>query len=67
MQLKLSVMAGLVPAIHVLKYQRSPRRRRLQLPPPDPMAQAFVAPNPDRYRCSAATRSNLKSAFFTND
>jgi hypothetical protein len=25
--------------------QRRPRRRRLQLPPPDPLAQPFVAPN----------------------
>ena len=29
-------------------HQRHPRRRRLQLPPPHPVAQAFVAPNPER-------------------
>ena len=28
------------------RQQRRPRRRRLQLPPPDPLAQAFVVPNP---------------------
>ena len=28
------------------RQQRRPRRRRLQLPPPDPLAQDFVAPNP---------------------
>ena len=47
--------------------QRRPRRRRLQLPPPDPLAQAFVAPNPDRSPRRAVDQSSLKSGFFTDD
>src|SRR5450432_3638722 len=47
--------------------QRRPRRRRLQLPPPDPLAQAFVVPNPRRPDRRASARSSLKAAFFTDD
>ena len=44
--------------------QRRPRRRRLQLPPPHPLAQAFVVPNPRRPHRNASARSSLKPAFF---
>jgi len=47
--------------------QRHPRRRRLQLPPPDPLAQDFVVPNPGRSLPGAGDQSNLKSGFFTDD
>src|SRR5450631_3324498 len=47
--------------------QRRPRRRRLQLPPPDPLAQAFVVPNPRPCNRRASARSSLKAAFFTED
>jgi hypothetical protein len=47
--------------------QRRPLRRRLQLPPPDPMAQAFVVPYPRRPDRRASARSSLKTAFFTDD
>src|ERR1700688_327063 len=47
--------------------QRRPRRRRLQLPPPDPLAQDFVVPNPHRSHRSASARSSLKLRFFTDD
>jgi len=46
---------GLVKAEHRMgrnylwfRRERRPRRRRLQLPPPHPMAQAFAAPIPER-------------------
>jgi hypothetical protein len=47
--------------------QRRPRRRPLQLPPPDPLAQAFIAPNPQRSPSRTADQSNPKSGFFTDD
>jgi hypothetical protein len=46
--------------------QRRPRRRRLQFPPPDPLAQDFVVPNHRSHR-RASARSSLKSAFFTEE
>ena len=47
--------------------KRRPRRRRLQLPPPHPLAQAFVVPNARRSHGAASTRSSLKAQFFTDD
>jgi hypothetical protein len=47
--------------------QRRPRRRRLQLPPLDPLANAFVATNPDRALPGASDQSDLRSEFFTDD
>jgi transposase, IS5 family len=47
--------------------QRRPRCRRLQLPSPDPMAQAFVAPDPPCSRGNASARSSLNAPFFTDD
>lgn len=40
---------SLVPAGR--RHQRRPRRRRLQLPPPHPLAQPPAAPNPIRSQC----------------
>jgi IS5 family transposase len=56
---------SLVPAWRC--HQRRPRRRRLQLPPPHPLAQALVAPNPGRPLPMASDQSSLKSGFFTDD
>jgi hypothetical protein len=56
---------SLVPAGR--RQQCHPRRRRLQLPPPHPLAQAFVAPNPDRALPGAFDQSGLRSEFFTDD
>jgi hypothetical protein len=47
--------------------QPRPRRRRLQLPPPDPLAQAFVAPKPPRSLTRPGDKSGVRSAFFTDD
>lgn len=47
--------------------QRHPRSCRLQLPPPDPLAQAFVVPDTPRPYGNDSTRSGLKQAFFTDD
>jgi hypothetical protein len=46
--------------------QRHPRRR-LQLPPSHPLAQAFVAPIPDRTLPQPSDSSSVKSAFFVDD
>ena len=43
------------------------RRRRVQLPPPHPLAQAFVAPTPQRSRRRTDDQSSLRSGFFTDD
>ena len=40
---------------------------RLQLPSPDPLAQALVVPNNPRPHRNASARSRLKAAFFTVD
>jgi hypothetical protein len=40
---------------------------RLQLPPPDPVAQAFAVPNPRPTHRQTSARPNLKSTFFTTD
>ena len=58
------LMAGLATR---RRRQCRPRRRRLQLPPPDPMAQALVVPHTPRPHGNASARSNLKAAFFTGD
>src|SRR5206468_11890478 len=47
--------------------QRRACRRRLQLPPSPPLAQALVAPNPDRTLRPAAAQSDLKTGIFTVD
>ena len=47
--------------------QRRPRRRRLQLPPPHPLAQAFGAPVPDRTLLPRSSESSVRAAFFTDD
>src|SRR3979411_3112105 len=47
--------------------QRRPRRCQLQLPPPDPLAQPLVVPNPDGTLPAAVDQSRLKSRFFTDD
>jgi hypothetical protein len=48
-------------------YPRHSRRRRLQLPPPHPVAQAIAVPNPaPNYRATSA-RPRLRSTFFTDD
>ncbi len=41
--------------------------RRLQLPPPDPLAQALAAPIPDGTLPAAVDQSSLKLGFFTDD
>ena len=40
---------------------------RLQLPPPHPLAQDFVAPNPGRSLPRTFDQSSLKLRFFTDD
>src|SRR5206468_6740103 len=47
--------------------QRRACRRRLQLPPSPPLAQALVAPNPGRTLRPAAAQSDLKTGIFTVD
>ena len=47
--------------------QCRPRRRRIQLPTLDPVAQSFVVPNPRPAHRQTSIRSRLKSAFFTAD
>ena len=47
--------------------QRRPRRSRIQLPPPHPLAEAFVAPNPSAPVPDPSAQSSLKSDFFTDD
>jgi hypothetical protein len=47
--------------------QCHPCRRRLQLPPPDLLAQSLVTPNPQRSSCRITDQSSLKSGFFTDD
>jgi transposase, IS5 family len=47
--------------------QRRPRRRRLQLPTPHPLAQAFAAPVPDHTLPRRSAQSSVKSVFFTDD
>jgi hypothetical protein len=47
--------------------RRQQCRRRLQLPPPDLLAQVLVAPNPQRSPRRTGEQSSLKSGFFTGD
>src|SRR5258706_13160422 len=47
--------------------QRRPRRRGLQLPPPDQVAQDSIAPFPGRALRSAKYPARLKRLFFTDD
>ena len=47
--------------------QRRPRRRRLQLPPPHPLAQPVAAPNPHRFHRRVSDCSSLKPEFFTDE
>jgi hypothetical protein len=49
------------------RQQCHPCRRRLQLPPPDLLAQAFMTPNPDHPHRNASACSSLKAALFTDD
>ena len=45
--------------------QRRARRRRLQLPPPAQVAEAFAVPNLDRNRCHFSVQIQLKRTYFT--
>ncbi len=47
--------------------QTHPRRRRLQLPTPHPMAEPIAIPNPPQHHPSTSARLRLKSTFFTDD
>src|SRR6185437_11635446 len=47
--------------------QRRAVSRWIQLPTPHPLAEVFIAPNPDGPRRSKSARHRLKSAFFTDD
>lgn len=47
--------------------QRRACRRRLQLPPSPPLAQAFAAPNPGRTLRPAAAQYDLKTGIFMID
>jgi hypothetical protein len=47
--------------------QRRPRRRRIQLPPPHPLAEALVVPFPGRGLQPAPRLQRLKSEIFTDD
>jgi IS5 family transposase len=49
------------------RQQCCPRRRRPQLPPPHPLALAFVAATLGRSLPRIFDQSNLKSGFFTDD
>ena len=52
-----------------LRYRRgdAARRRWLQLPPPDPLAQHLVASIPQRSPGGASTRPGLSATFSTDD
>jgi hypothetical protein len=49
------------------RQQRRPCRRRLQLPPPDPLAQDFILATLGRSPRRAVDQPSLKSGFFTDD
>jgi hypothetical protein len=49
------------------RHQRRPRRRRLQLAPPDPLAQDFVVANPQCSRRRTVVQSSPRTGFFTDD
>src|SRR5450759_4523950 len=48
-------------------HQRRARRRRIQLPPPTQVAEAFAVPNLDRNRWHISVQIQLKRTFFTDD
>jgi hypothetical protein len=56
---------SLVPSLR--RQQCRPRRRRLQLPPPDPLAHALVVPNLDRTLPRPLDQSSPKLEFFTDE
>src|ERR1035437_4846728 len=48
-------------------HQRRARRRRIALPPPTQVAEAFAVPNLDRNRWHISVQIQLKRTFFTDD
>src|SRR5471032_470996 len=48
-------------------HQRCARRRRIQLPPPNQVAEAFAVPNLDRNCWHFSVQIQLKRTFFTGD
>src|SRR6266516_4075957 len=63
----ITAWAATILPMRAAMHQRRARRRRLQLPPPHPVAEAFAAPNPDHLRARRSVQIGLKVSFFTGD